>query len=87
MTQAKPAYDAYILDTCRVVSHNKYLPGAITYRGRKKIESISWKDVLFDTQREADKFVCQHFAQLGIPHPTDLDTIFHVAPPSWVVAR
>ena len=83
----KAEYDKYVLDTCRVMSNGKYLPGAITYRGRKKIQSLSWKGHLFDTQREADTFVCKHFTQLGIQQPTDLATLFRDAPPSWGVPR
>ena len=84
---AKAEYDKYVLDTCRVMSNGKYLPGAITYRGRKKIQSLSWKGHLFDTQTEADAFVQKHFVQLGIPCPTDLSTLFRDAPPSWGVPR
>ncbi len=59
--------DAYILDTCKISATGKYLPGAITFRGRKKIEAMSWKDKQFDSQHEADEFVRAHFRGINLP--------------------
>ncbi len=69
-------YDAYILDTCKLPATGKYVPGAIKFKGRKKIEILQWKDNMFDTQEEADKFVKDHFLQLGFAEPTNEMEIF-----------
>ena len=51
---------SYLLDTVKM--EGKYVPGAIVYCGRKKIETYQWKDQFFATQLEADDFVRSHFA-------------------------
>lgn len=71
-----PAFDSYLLDTCKIVATGEYRPGAITYRGRKKIEVVQWKDKAFPTQHEADMFVQQHFVKKGIEAPTEEAVLF-----------
>ncbi len=73
-TQAAPPFDAYILDTCKVVATGKFLPGAIVYKGRKKVEVRQWKKKEFDSEKEANEFVIRHFTKEGIAQPkTDAD--------------
>ncbi|MDD4319624.1 MAG: hypothetical protein PHW10_04865 [Candidatus Peribacteraceae bacterium] len=58
--------DAFILDTCKIVGTGTYRPGAITFAGRRKRETMQWKDCEFRTQGEADAFVRRHFERRGI---------------------
>ena len=56
--------DAFIMDTYRCAQ--KFFAGAITYRRRKKIQALRWKQE-FETQEEANSFVRDHFRKLAIP--------------------
>ena len=58
--------DAFLIDTIKVVDTGKFIPGAIMFCGRKKLEVIQWKEHQCDTQQEADAFVRAHFEALGI---------------------
>jgi hypothetical protein len=58
--------DAFLIDTIKVVDTGKFIPGAITFCGRKKLAVLQWKEHLFDTQEKADTFVREHFQRLGI---------------------
>ncbi|MDB4978433.1 MAG: hypothetical protein JWM56_619 [Candidatus Peribacteria bacterium] len=73
-------YDSYLIDTCKVVRTGKFVPGAIKYKGRKKIEVVQWKDKTFDTQEEANAFVKEHFMELGIAQPSHEWEIFKMTP-------
>jgi hypothetical protein len=70
MQKQPVAYDSYVLDTCKLTMTGKFVAGAITFKGRKKIEVIQWKRRRFSSQREADDFVKAHFTRLGFPGPT-----------------
>jgi hypothetical protein len=72
--------NAYVLDTCKISSTGKYVPGAITFRGRKKVEVFQWKGQTFDTQDEADEFVRRHFENLGFGEPTNEMELFRQYP-------
>jgi hypothetical protein len=56
-----PQPDSYIIDTYRIAGENVYKPGAITFKGRKKIEAMRWQQKRFKTQQEADDFVRAQF--------------------------
>ena len=66
MARASKEPDAYIIDTCKLPEKGTYIPGAITFCGRKKMEILQWKDHEFSTQEEADAFVRTHFAASGL---------------------
>ncbi len=68
LQQVDREYDAYIIDTCRVVGTGKFIPGAIIYKGRKKVDVKQWKKA-FDTQEEANAFVKKYFQKDGIAEP------------------
>lgn len=53
--------DSYIIDTYKTVGANTYTPGAITFKGRKKVEALRWKQKRFKTQEEADDYVRKQF--------------------------
>ncbi len=55
-----------MIDTYRQASTGLYLAGAITFRGRKKVEVVQWKKRTFDTQSSADDFVRSHFRASGL---------------------
>lgn len=59
--------DAYIIDTCKLSGNGTYIPGAITYSGRRKMEAIQWKDRAFARKEDANTFVREHFSKLNIP--------------------
>jgi hypothetical protein len=81
MKKSDSIYDSYVLDTCKLASSGKYLPGAIiTFKGRKRIEIIQWKKQMFDSQDEADAFVKEHFQQLGFAEPTNEIEIYNHYP-------
>jgi hypothetical protein len=63
MPQAKKS-DSYIIDTYG--SDGKHVPGAIVFSGRKRIETMQWKEHAFDTREEADAFVRKHFASTDL---------------------
>ena len=81
------AYDKYVLDVIRLPATGEFVPGAITYRGRKQIQAMSWKEHTFATQDAADAFVREHFAREGIAEPTDQAVLYRVAPPAWLGVR
>jgi len=56
--------DAYIIDTIKMLG--KFVPGAITYAGRKRIQTIQWKENGYDSQEEADEFVRRQFISRGL---------------------
>jgi hypothetical protein len=56
-----PQPDSYIIDTYRIAGANVFKPGAITFKGRKKIEALRWQQKRFKTQQEADDFVREQF--------------------------
>jgi hypothetical protein len=58
MPQAKKS-DSYIIDTYG--SGGTFVPGAIIFSGRKRMETLQWKDHSFASQAEADAFVREHF--------------------------
>lgn len=58
--------NAYIIDTCRLAASGKYVPGAITFKGKKKCEILQWREHAYKTQREADEFVRRHFEDKGL---------------------
>ncbi|MDD4319574.1 MAG: hypothetical protein PHW10_04610 [Candidatus Peribacteraceae bacterium] len=64
-TKAKVS-DSYILDTYRASETGKFVPGAVTYCGRKRLETFQWKQRQFPTQGEADSFARGHFAGMPI---------------------
>jgi hypothetical protein len=72
--------DSYLIDTYKLMTTGMFFPGAITFKGRKKIEAIRWDDHEFQTQQEADNFVREHFLKLGIPEAGNEDEIFRHNP-------
>ncbi len=54
MPQLKEA-DSYILDTYRS-GEGTYHPGAILFSGRRRMETVRWKEHVFQTQQEADEY-------------------------------
>lgn len=79
MKKQPVVYDAYILDTCKVMSSGKFVAGAITFKGRKRIEIKQWKQ-MFSTQQEADQFVIEHFEKEGFTSPTNEIEIYRLNP-------
>lgn len=71
--------DSFLLDTYRVTTTGKFSPGAITFKGRKKIEVLRWDD-MFDTQAEADEFVRAHFREKGLSEAENEGEIFRMHP-------
>jgi hypothetical protein len=81
MKKEPVVYDSYILDTCKIASSGKYVAGAITFKGRKRIEILQWKQQMFDSQTEADAFVKRHFEELGFfAEPTNEIDIYRLNP-------
>lgn len=72
--------ECYILDTCKLVREGIYLPGAVLFRGRKKIDAMSWKAKSFRTQAEADAFVRRHFAKVGMKEAQHEEEIARMNP-------
>ncbi len=62
MKQAKTC-DGYIIDTYR--TGGSFLPGAIFFCGRRKMEAIQWKKS-FASQQEADRFVRGYCLERGL---------------------
>ncbi len=58
---------SYLIDTYRVPATGKYVPAAVTFLGKRRVEAIQWKDNEFDTGTQADRFVREHFADLRVP--------------------
>lgn len=71
--------DSYLIDTYRLMTTGKFSPGAITFKGRKKIEVLRWDEML-DTQQEADEFVRAHFCEIGLPEAENEGEIFRMNP-------
>jgi hypothetical protein len=63
MKRSEIQADAYIIDTYK--SGDTYHAGAITFYGRRKLETIRW-DESFGSQEEADLFVRKHFDKIGL---------------------
>jgi hypothetical protein len=80
MKKTPVPYDSYVLDTCKISSVGKYIPGAITFKGRKRIEILQWKQHMCNSQQEADAFVIGHFQQLGFQQPTNEIEIYNHFP-------
>lgn len=80
MKTASGICDSFLIDTYRLMTTGKFSPGAITFKGRKKIEIIRWDDKMFETQNEADDFVRAHFSRLGIPEAENEGEIFRMHP-------
>ena len=68
--------DSYLIDTYKLMTTGKFLPAAITFKGRKKIDIMRWEDRPFDTKEEADSFVRDHFKESGIPEAENEGEIF-----------
>jgi hypothetical protein len=64
MKRATIQSDAYILDTYK--SGGMYHAGAITFHGRRKLETLRWDDKSFKSEQEANAFVRSHFSPLGL---------------------
>lgn len=72
--------DNYLIDTYKRAESGTFVPGAITFKGRKKIEAIRWDDKEFPSQDEADAFVRAHFEELGISEAENEGEIFRQHP-------
>ncbi|HVW67091.1 MAG TPA: hypothetical protein VHA78_05195 [Candidatus Peribacteraceae bacterium] len=66
MNTTEQTCDSYVIDTYKSVETGTYIPGAITYCGKKKLEVLHWKDQECESQDEADAFVHRHFHALDI---------------------
>lgn len=58
--------DSYIIDTIKIMDTGMYIPGAVTFKGRKRMDVLQWKDHPFETQLQADAFVRDHFEKHNI---------------------
>ncbi len=58
--------DSYVIDTYKIVSSGKFVPGAITYAGRKKADVLYWKQHPCETNEEANTFVRQNLEKQGL---------------------
>ncbi len=56
--------DAYIIDTYR--SANAFLPGVILFCGRRRMETIQWKEKTFPTAHDANRFVRDYCIARGL---------------------
>jgi hypothetical protein len=72
--------DSYLIDTYKLMTTGKFLPAAITFKGRKKIDIMRWEEHSFDTKEEADNFVREHFRESGIPEAENEGEIFNKNP-------
>jgi|GEM_PF-2011630 len=71
---------SYIIDTYKSVSSGKYLPGAIVFKGKKKMETLQWKDMEFPSQEDADQFVRSHFVARGLSELRNEGELFKYRP-------
>ncbi len=58
--------DSFVLDTYWRADTGSFHPGAITFRGRKKVDVVQWRDKSFTSQEGADSFVRSYFARREI---------------------
>ena len=58
---------SFLIDTFRIPDTGKYVPAAVTFLGKSRVEAIQWKDEQFETGTQADRFVREHFADLRVP--------------------
>lgn len=57
--------DSYLLDTYRSVSDDNFVAGAILYIGRKKLDTVRFKE-RFETQEDADNFARNYCEDRGM---------------------
>jgi hypothetical protein len=74
---------AYIIDTYKNPLTGEYLPAAILFSGRKRIETIQWKQKGFSTQNEADMYVRNHFVSQGLSEALNEADIVRMNPSKY----
>jgi hypothetical protein len=61
-----PVTESFVIDTYKVVDEGKFYTGVLIFKGKKKIDSIQWKEHSFATQEEADEFARAHCLKMGL---------------------
>lgn len=68
---------AFQVDTYRVPESGKYVAAAVKFLGKRRVGALHWKEREFDTNYEADRFVRDHFAALGIQEMADTSMAYY----------